>query len=245
VTATDERPVEDLPTFRTTDPRTGEVLATLSEHGPAEVAAAVERARAAFVPWSRLTFDERLDHVLAVRDLMLDRVDGVVDVICSETGKLDTEAVTAELLATCELIEHYRKHGAKALRAEKVPVGALLPHKRAWRTYEPMGVVGVISPWNYPLTLSMTPVVSALLAAGPSILSASRLWITIGAPDSSKASRWRRTTCSSPSERTTRCETPRSRRSTPRTQTPLGIPRRAGGGTSRRAGWEIDLRDNS
>jgi acyl-CoA reductase-like NAD-dependent aldehyde dehydrogenase len=180
VAATDERPVDNLPTFETTDPRTGEVLAALPEHGPAEVAAAVARARAAFGPWSRLTFDERLDHVLAVRDLMLDRVDEVVDVICSETGKLETEAVAAELLATCELIEHYRTHGAKALRPEKVPVGALLPHKRAWRTYEPMGVVGVISPWNYPLTLSMTPVVSALLAGNAVVLKPSEVTPLVG-----------------------------------------------------------------
>jgi acyl-CoA reductase-like NAD-dependent aldehyde dehydrogenase len=66
-----------------------------------------------------------------VRDLLIDRIDQVVGVICSETGKLEPEALSAEVLATCELIEHYRKHGAKALRPEKVPVGSLLPHKRA------------------------------------------------------------------------------------------------------------------
>ena len=99
-----------------------------------------------------------------MRDLLIDRIDQVADVICSETGKLEPEALSAEA-ATCELIEHYRKHGAKALRSERVPVGSLLPHKRAWRSYELMGVVGVISPWNYPLTLAMTPVLSALWPA--------------------------------------------------------------------------------
>ncbi len=168
------------PGFDTLDPRTGEVLARLPEHGPDDVAAAVARARQAFRAWSTLDFDHRLDHVLAVRDLLIDRIDRVVDVICSETGKLEPEALSAEVLATCELIEHYRKHGAKALRSEKVPVGSLLPHKRAWRSYEPMGVVGVISPWNYPLTLAMTPVVSALLAGNTVVLKPSEVTPLVG-----------------------------------------------------------------
>ena len=63
------------PGFDTLDPRTGEVLAHLPEHGPAEVAAAVTRAREAFGPWSALGFEQRIDHVLAVRDLLIDRID--------------------------------------------------------------------------------------------------------------------------------------------------------------------------
>ncbi|HEY8525667.1 MAG TPA: aldehyde dehydrogenase family protein [Acidimicrobiales bacterium] len=167
-------------TFETRDPRTGEVLAELPEHGPAEVLAAVERARAAFGPWSALPVEARVEHVLAVRDLLVDRLDDVIDVVCRETGKLETDAVTAEVLATCELIEHYRHHAAKALRPERVPTGLLMPHKRAWRTFEPMGVVGVISPWNYPLTLAMTPIVSALLAGNTVVLKPSEVTPLVG-----------------------------------------------------------------
>ena len=61
--------------FDTLDPRTGEVLAHLPEHGPEDVAAAVARARQAFGAWSALDFDQRMDHVLAVRDLLIDRID--------------------------------------------------------------------------------------------------------------------------------------------------------------------------
>ena len=59
-------------------------------------------------------------------------------------------------------------------------MGSLLPHKRAWRRYEPMGVVGVISPWNYPLTLAMTPVVSALLAGNTVVLKPSEVTPLVG-----------------------------------------------------------------
>jgi acyl-CoA reductase-like NAD-dependent aldehyde dehydrogenase len=167
-------------TFETRDPRTGEVIAELPEHTAEDVAAAVQRARDAFVTWSKLPYDVRLDHVLAVRDLLLDRADEVVSVVCQETGKLEGEAVMAELMATCELIEFYRKHGAKALRPTRVPTGAMLPHKKAWRVYEPRGVVGVISPWNYPLTLAMTPVVTAVLAGNTAVLKPSEVTPLVG-----------------------------------------------------------------
>lgn len=173
-------PSGPLPTFATRDPRTGEVIAELPEHGPAEVAAAVAGARAAFATWSALDFDQRLDHVLAVRDLLLDRAEAVVEVICRETGKLRAEAVSSELLATCELIDFYKRHGAKALRPEKAPAGTMAPFKRARRVYEPMGVVGVISPWNYPFTLAMTPVVSALLAGNTVVLKPSEVTPLVG-----------------------------------------------------------------
>jgi acyl-CoA reductase-like NAD-dependent aldehyde dehydrogenase len=168
------------PTFETRDPRTGEVIARLPEHGPAEVAQAVARAREAFHSWGQLAFDQRLEHLLAVRDLLLDRAEQVVDTICRETGKVRAEAVSTELLATCELIDFYKRHGAKALRPEKVPAGTMAPFKRARRVYEPMGVIGVISPWNYPFTLAMTPVVSALLAGNTVVLKPSEVTPLVG-----------------------------------------------------------------
>jgi acyl-CoA reductase-like NAD-dependent aldehyde dehydrogenase len=181
VTAIDhDRPSGAVPTFETRDPRTGEVLAELPEHGPAEVRAAVDRGRAAFAAWSALDVDERLEHVLQVRDLLIDRLDEIVDVICRETGKLEAEAVTTEILATCELIEVYRKRAVKALAPERVPTGLVMAHKKAWRTYEPMGVVGVISPWNYPFTLAMTPIVSAVLAGNAVVLKPSEVTPLVG-----------------------------------------------------------------
>lgn len=162
------------------DPRTADVIDRVPVSNADDVLAAVNRARDAFAVWGRLGFDERLEHILGVRDLILERADELVDIICCETGKLEAEAVSSELLVTCELIEYYRKHGQRALRREKVPTGSLLPHKRAWRVYEPMGVVGVISPWNYPFTLAMTPTVSALLAGNTVVLKPSEVTPLVG-----------------------------------------------------------------
>lgn len=161
------------------DPRTGEVIGTVADQTPLEVAEAVARARAAQQAWGGLTFSQRAEHLLAVRDLLLDRVESLVDVICRETGKLRTEAVMTEIVATVELIDHYAKHGEKALARQKVSPGTLA-HKKAYRVFEPLGVVGVISPWNYPFTLTMTPVVSALFAGNTVALKPSEVTSLVG-----------------------------------------------------------------
>lgn len=167
------------PFIETLDPRTGRVLARVPDHSAEDVAAAVLVARDNQRAWAALGFAERADHLLAVRDLMLDRAETLVDVIASETGKLAAEAVMTELVATAEGIEHYAKHGAAALAAEKVRPGSML-HKKAYRTFSPRGVVGVISPWNYPFVLTMTPIVSALLAGNTVVFKPSEITPLVG-----------------------------------------------------------------
>lgn len=165
--------------IETRDPRTEQVLAVVPDQTAEEVRAEVARARAAAGPWSRLTFAERTRHLLRVRDRLLDRAEDLVDTICAETGKQRSEAVTTELLAVCETMEHYAKHGERALRPRSVPPGTMA-HKKAWKRYEPMGVIGVISPWNYPFTLSMTPLVTALFAGNSVVLKPSEVTPTVG-----------------------------------------------------------------
>jgi acyl-CoA reductase-like NAD-dependent aldehyde dehydrogenase len=145
-----------------------------------QVTAAVERARAAFATWSRLPFAARAAHLRRVRKHMLDNVDEIVDTIAASTHKLPTEAMVTEVLTTCELMEWYAKHGADALRPRRIPAGLLLAHKRAEKRYEPLGVIGVISPWNYPFTLTMSPVVTALYAGNTVVVKPSEITPDVG-----------------------------------------------------------------
>jgi acyl-CoA reductase-like NAD-dependent aldehyde dehydrogenase len=163
----------------TVDPRTMTVTGAVPDQGAEEVAKAVARARESAATWSTLSFRERAAHLVRVRSLLLDRVEAVVDVICQETGKVPHEALTTEVVAACEMIDHYRRHGAGYLAARRVRTG-MLSHKRAYRVFEPLGVVGVIGPWNYPFTLAMTPVVSALLAGNTVVLKPSEATPLVG-----------------------------------------------------------------
>lgn len=169
----------DRPTITTFDPRTGKVTGSVPDMGVDEVKAAVARADQAFGAWAKLSFRERTAHLLAVRDLMLDRAEQIAEIVCQETGKLRNDAIVAELMVTCELIDFYAKKGEKALAPEKVSAGSLV-HKKAQRWYEPMGVVGVISPWNYPFTLAMTPTVTGLFAGNTVVLKPSEVTPLVG-----------------------------------------------------------------
>lgn len=161
-------------TITVTDPRTNLRLGVVADEGPEGVARAVREARAAFEDWSQLPYRERADHLLLVRDRLLDRLDELVETITSETGKLPAEAISNEVLVTCELISHYARWGERFLRPERVRTG-VMGHKKAVRTFEPMGVIGVISPWNYPFVLSMTPIVTALFAGNTVVLKPSEV----------------------------------------------------------------------
>jgi acyl-CoA reductase-like NAD-dependent aldehyde dehydrogenase len=167
------------PRLEVVDPRKGDVVSSAPDEGAEGVARAVAAAREAVGPWGALPFAERAELVLAARDEMVDRLDEIVDVIVGETGKLSVDAVVHELLVAGETVAHHARHGARELRSERARTGLLL-HKRAVRTFEPVGVVGVIAPWNYPFLLAFTPLVSALLAGNAVVLKPSELTPSTG-----------------------------------------------------------------
>src|SRR5436305_13009195 len=85
-----------------------------------------------------------------------------------------------ELFITADLIDFYARHGEKALRPQRVPAGPLRLTKRSYKVYEPLGVVAVISPWNYPFSLMMSPVVSALFAGNSVVMKPSEVTPLVG-----------------------------------------------------------------
>ncbi|MBV8160181.1 MAG: aldehyde dehydrogenase family protein, partial [Acidimicrobiia bacterium] len=112
--------------------------------------------------------------------LMLDRSDEIIARVCEETGKTPFEAMFTELFITADLIDFYARHGERALRPQRVNSGPMRLTKRSYKVYEPLGVVAVISPWNYPFSLTMTPVVSALFAGNTVVLKPSEVTPLVG-----------------------------------------------------------------
>src|SRR3954449_8354856 len=162
-----------MATIETINPTTGQSIGSVPDMEDAQVRQAVQRARAAFRIWGRLDFGERREQLLRVRDLLLDRADDVVARVCEETGKTPFEAMFTELFVTADLIDFYARHGEKALAPQRVATGPLRLTKRSYKVYEPLGVVAVISPWNYPFSITMTPVVTALFAGNTVVLKPS------------------------------------------------------------------------
>ncbi len=156
------------------DPATGELVGTVPDMDEGQVRQAIQRARAASRDWAALPVKDRVRHLEAVGDVMLDRLDDLVELICAETGKTRTEAVFSEVTVTAELIKHYAKRAPKLLAPQTVSTGAF-KNKKAEKRYEPYGVVGVIAPWNYPFTLTMAPVLTALAAGNTVVLKPSEV----------------------------------------------------------------------
>jgi succinate-semialdehyde dehydrogenase/glutarate-semialdehyde dehydrogenase len=143
-------------------PLTGEPLAELPLSSAGDVATAYERARTAQRAWAELSPAERAEPFLRFHDAILDRRDEVLDIVQLETGKARRHAFEEVTdVAGCTL--YYARRAPGLLRTHHRQ--SLLPLvTRTLELRQPKGVVGLISPWNYPLALGVTDAVPALLA---------------------------------------------------------------------------------
>jgi acyl-CoA reductase-like NAD-dependent aldehyde dehydrogenase len=161
------------PTFDVLNPATGEAIKQLPVHNAEHVASAVQRARSAQVGWAAMTYKERESIMLRWRSKILANKDRMVETMVAENGKPRQEALI-EILYIADVIGYYSKNAAKFLKDRKVPLH-LLKNKGALVTYHPFGVVGVISPWNFPLILSFGDAISALAAGNAIVVKPSEI----------------------------------------------------------------------
>ncbi|MCP2261042.1 aldehyde dehydrogenase (NAD+) [Streptoalloteichus tenebrarius] len=166
-------------TFVSIDPRTGEVVGTHPVHGPAKVAATVRAARPAGAWWAGLGFAERARRLTAWRRLLVGRLDEFAALICAETGKPLDDA-RLELVMVVDHL-HWAAHNAeRVLGRRRVPTGLLMYNHVATLEYLPLGVVGVIGPWNYPAFTPMGSIAYALAAGNAVVFKPSELTPGVG-----------------------------------------------------------------
>ncbi len=161
-------------TIVNTEPATGEPQPPLTVDSPEAVGAAVAAARRAQPAWAALSFERRRDVLLRFKDELLRSVDEVSDVLVREVGKPRFEAFTTEILTVADLTRFYAQRARKLLADERLPLH-LFPHKKSWLRWSPRGVVGVISPWNFPFSIPVGDVVMSLAAGNAVVLKPSEL----------------------------------------------------------------------
>jgi succinate-semialdehyde dehydrogenase / glutarate-semialdehyde dehydrogenase len=149
-------------TVRIAAPFTGEPFATLPVSAAADVTAAYERARVAQKSWARLSPARRAEPFLRFHDAILDRRTEILDLLQLETGKARRHAFEEVVDAAACTLYHARR--SPALLRPRRRQGMMPGASRVIELRHPKGVVGVISPWNYPLALAMADIVPALLA---------------------------------------------------------------------------------
>ncbi len=161
-------------TLEIRNPATLEKIAELPVATPEEAAQAVGRARQAQSLWQRKDFAERAKPLYRLRDLLIDHQDEMAETVAAETGKPLAEVYGNELFYVCDAIGFWAKNAAKYLRPEKLRPH-LLKTKKVVSRYEPLGVVGIISPWNFPLALTAGEAIPALMAGNAVIIKPSEL----------------------------------------------------------------------
>ena len=171
-------PIEPAPSgrrrLRLSNPATREFLGEVELATPADVTLAVERARKVQPEWCELGFERRARFIQRAVRVLIDRQDEFADVIVSDTGKPRLDALAAEILASCDAMTYYAKRARRILASRRVPLH-LLKTKRLRMVYRPMGVIGLITPWNFPFLLSLNPTVQALMAGNTVVLKPSEV----------------------------------------------------------------------
>jgi len=153
------------------DPSTGEPFAEVTLLDARGAGKALESASAAFPSWSALSFTERGRHLLALKAAVLADLDGLVALIAKEQGKPAAEAIAVEVLPSLEALQHQALHAEDVLRDEEVESHHLLfASKRCRLVHAPIGPVLVITPWNYPFSIALIGIATALAAGNTVVL---------------------------------------------------------------------------
>jgi len=168
-------------TLESFNPATGELVGSVATITPDQVQAVVDDVARIQPAWAELSLGDRATYLRRAADVLLDEIDEIAELLVNEQGKPRTEAYTMELLPTVDALHWCAKAGPKILADEKVRMSqAFLLSKRAYFSYEPIGVVGVVAPWNYPWSIPFGEVAIALMAGNGVVLKPASLTPLLG-----------------------------------------------------------------
>ncbi|MDR1930222.1 MAG: aldehyde dehydrogenase family protein, partial [Treponema sp.] len=141
----------------------------------------IGKAREAQKTWGALPYRRRAEALGKAGRYLAAHIDEITGTIHADNGKLPADALATELLPALMAFAYYRKRGKRFLRERPVGGGNLLMfNKRSRLIYKPYGVVGIISPWNYPFAIPLSEVVMALLAGNAVLLKTASLTPKVG-----------------------------------------------------------------
>src|ERR671931_1266664 len=163
------------------NPATGELIGTVETIKPNQVQGVVDDVAEVQPFWAQLSLADRGRYLKRAADLLVEDLDQVADLLTREQGKPITESYVMELIPTIDALRWCADAGKKILADEKIPFPqAFLKTKRSFFSYEPLGVVGVIAPWNYPWSIPFGEVAIALMCGNGVVLKPASLTPLIG-----------------------------------------------------------------
>jgi acyl-CoA reductase-like NAD-dependent aldehyde dehydrogenase len=171
--------VDALPSI---NPATGDTLGYFEKTPAAALPQIVARARAAQATWSRLSLRERCSRLDTLRAQIMSSRDALANAIVTESGKPRVEALFADIFVSVDTAAYFAKNAERLLAPERVPHHSLAAKAKSGRlTYEPLGVIGIISSWNYPLAIPLSQIIPAVAAGNAVVCKTSEFTPQCGA----------------------------------------------------------------
>jgi len=159
--------VDTLPSI---NPATGETLGYFDKTPPSLLPQIVRHARVTQASWARVPLSERCKHLYALRERIMASRGELVDAVVAESGKPRVEALFADIFVAVDTAAYFAKNAERLLATERVPHHSTAAKAKSGRlTYEPLGVIGIISSWNYPLAIPLSQMIPAV-AAGNAVV---------------------------------------------------------------------------
>jgi acyl-CoA reductase-like NAD-dependent aldehyde dehydrogenase len=175
------RPVEHGPAeLESFSPLDGARLGAVPTIAPAEVQAVVEDVASVQPFWAQLSLSDRARYMRRAGQAIIDQLDELAELLTREQGKPRNESYVMELVPTIDSLRWLADAGPGILEDERISLPIFIKQKRARFTYEPLGVVGVIAPWNYPWSIPFGEVAVALMAGNGVVLKPASLTPLIG-----------------------------------------------------------------
>lgn len=153
------------------NPATGEEIGRSELHTGEELNTIIKQAESAQKVWEKYPLKKRIKMIIRIRDYIVTNADLLAEVISSDNGKTRLEALATEILPAAMAVSFYCKGAGKFLKDKRIKGGNIfLLNKRSKLVRVPFGVVGIISPWNYPFAIPFSEVIMGLLAGNSIIL---------------------------------------------------------------------------
>ena len=153
------------------NPATGEVIGYSKLNSVDDLKEMIRSGREAQVLWNKFSIKDRVNYVLKIRDYLVKNADKIVETISRDNGKTRIDALATEILPAAMAVSYYCKNARHFLQDKKIGGGnVFLINKRSKIVRVPYGVVGIISPWNYPFSIPFSEVVMGLLSGNAVVL---------------------------------------------------------------------------
>jgi len=175
------KPAKPVPALESFNPATGELIGTVETVTPGKVQGIVDDVAEVQPFWAQLSLADRGRYMRRAADVLLEELDELAALLTAEQGKPRMESYSMELVPTVDALTWIADEGPEILADERIPMTqAFLRTKRSKFIYEPIGVVGVIAPWNYPWSIPFGEVAIALMAGNGVVLKPASLTPLIG-----------------------------------------------------------------